>query len=282
MKIVSIKQAVNNLIRNLWNLWGFVKTNIRCKLVKKELFNLIVQYFLGIVIAATLPIFSLLYNSINTDIQLVNHINNIRIGSNKEYMDQIFGLPIFEHAKNQLVEDVYDAKYVYIRAYYDNNELIGYFVTQYKKGFLVEICLPKSYRRFVDGKPIGKFTFEDVTYPCGDVKFIDPNGNVITTYVESCFTNSSGHYNCVEFAYFYYGLYDNLKDFEHYDGVYHDDTAEHYNPYIQPTFSFSRSSTYPNSYGIIKGGTGDYYDKVMDFIIATPAFELDPNFDPIN
>lgn len=281
MRKLSVKSVVNNLVSNLCNLFKCAKDKMRRKFDKKKLFNLISQYFFGILIAATLPLFSLLYSSIHTDIQLVNHINNIRIGSNKEYMDQIFGAPIFEHTENQLVEDIYDAKYVYIRAYYDNNELIGYFVTQYKKGSNVEICLSKSYSHFVDDKPIGKFTFTDVSWPFSDVRFIDPNGVPITTYIESCFTNSSGHYNCVEFAYFYYGLYDNVQDYEHYDGVYDDDASEHYNPNIQPTFAFARSSTYPNSYGIIKG-SDDYYDRVMDFIIAFPTFELDYNFDPIN
>lgn len=281
MRKLSVKSVVNNLVSNLCNLFKCVKDKMRCKFDKKKLFNLISQYFLGILIAATLPLFSLLYSSIHTDIHLVNRINNIRIGSNKEYMDQIFGAPIFEHTENQLVEDIYDAKYVYIRAYYDNNELIGYFVTQYKRGSNVKICLPKLYSHFVDDKPIGKFTFADVAWPLNDVRFIEPNGVPQTTYIESCFTNSSGYYNCVEFAYFYYGLYDNVHDYEHYDGVYDDDESEHYNPYIQPTFAFARSNTYPNSYGIIKG-SGDYYDRVMDFIIAFPTFELDYNFDPIN
>lgn len=96
---------------------------------------------------------------------LLNSIQNLYIGSSKEWIDSKLGQATFTHAINEdYYECVYAVDVAIVRIFYDTDasSCQAFFVTSYNLKPLEKILFPKQYSKVVAGKPLGEFSFHDI------------------------------------------------------------------------------------------------------------------------
>lgn len=233
------------------------------KLFRSRL-KLIAKVAYDMFLVALIPLTSIMYSEISADRKLLSDINNVLIGESVDYCDDCFGIPIFQEQndENGIDERVYNNKYVIIRAYFKNNSLIGYFVTAKKNDG--KIKLPEQFCHLVDGKPLGEFTFKDISYAPYYVQIINTNGVAHSLYSESNYFATSGNYYFFYFMDLEYGFYHNMvydNDAFESDIELKDAQVE----YFPGDSLIDRSKSFPNTYGIVKADIDEIYELISSY-----------------
>jgi len=235
------------------------KENIKSKLLKMTY-----DVFLVVLIL----IISIAYTHIHAQNVLIEELNDLKIGQSIDYMETHLGIPIFEyyHSHENITEQVYNNKYSVVRAYFDNEKLVGFFVTAKEKGR--KISMPEQFEIFCNGNTLGKFTFKEIhNKPQSLVSYIT-NGTGHVYYCEDYYFASRGNYYQFYFGYVDYGFYDmesSMTEFEQDEEIV-DILPEKTGGMIL----IDRSESYPNTYGIVEA----QYNTVIELFSNYNTFNL--------
>lgn len=240
--------------------------------VKKEKWikNYIPELIIGIVVSVTLPLFSLVVDTIKADIELYKNIENISFGTGEEYMTKCFGIPKLQNLSEdkEILENVYYTDNEIIRAYFVNGKLEGYFITVTRNDGWHKVRLPPTYRNIVNNVSLGAFTYYDISGKPMDITAYATQGYSHYLYCEEYYFGSSGRYNQFYFGYFDYG-YDAGTEYERdYVDV---EIGEKYFE-AQNMYGVNRKRSYPNTYGIC---STSYYKEIYELVVDYYEFDWD-------
>ena len=227
----------------------------RLKLIGKVVYD--------VFLVALIPLISIMYNEISKDRKLLSDINNILVGESAVYCDSCFGVPIFQKQNEEygIDERVYDNKYVIVRAFFKDNSLIGYFVTA--KSDDGKIKLLEQFNYLIDKKPLGKFTFKNISDAPYFVGSYHSNGVGHYLYNESYYFASRGNYYHFYFMYIEYGFNDLVFDNEAFES---DVELKNVNlVYDKGAPQIDRSRSFPNTYGVVSADIEEIYELISDY-----------------
>lgn len=211
--------------------------------------------------------------------KLLYDLQTICIGCNKEWMDSVFGMPVFTNMDGTTKEEVYITEIALIRAFFDidDNSCVMFFVTQTTEEPIPFMpTIRNHYYHELGEKSLGNLSYEEIKYYGTAIFFVAygffTNGSGRTFYGEGydCY---GGFYQDIYFASLDYGANEpwNIMadiynhDFSEEEAAYYenlncDDGVNKYK-----TFLSHRSEHYPNTYGVSSLDSDYSFDKLMDY-----------------
>lgn len=98
--------------------------------------------------------------------KIVNVVQSVYIGNNKEWVDANLGPAKYSREVDGLYQCVYINDYVAVNIFFDETakSCKAYFVTLLRDDSIVSIRLPEIYDWIVQGKPLGQFSYYDIDY----------------------------------------------------------------------------------------------------------------------
>lgn len=239
-----------------------LQINILQRFFSNSFFSTIVATILATLIATFLiNMFNKVYIHTYQKKELIRSIQDLYIGSNKEWIDSKLGYPTFTNQAEKFLECVYVTNIAAIRVYYDNSAKAcqAFFVTALSKKHSNSIKLPSQYSWIVSKKKIGKFSFYDIEdSPMSYFGFVS-NGIGRALYGEEYTYQGSGNNYIFYFLILDYGIMKSFKEFDRnlsnsieYGDKPIDDKirCSSYNGYSQRITN--RKIFCPNTYGISK------------------------------
>ena len=229
---------------------------LRTWLTRTEVKNSIFTSIIAAITAALLISgINVLYDSFKEKHDVINAIQNILIGSNKEWIDSELGPFNFSSIQGNFVECVYILDTTAVTVFYDigTNSCRGYFVTLLKKDILFPIKLPSAYSWITRGKPIGKISYYDIELIPHDTYGYVSNGTGQAFYGEEYYYASSGNYYTFLFASLDFGElqmpwweFAELLELKWSEEPIDDEIGQTHGQVIT-----DRKNIYPNTYGIV-------------------------------
>lgn len=232
--------------------------------------NLLSSGIIGIIFSILIPIVLIFVNNKFENRDLINEINKLSIGTTKEFLDKKFDYPKFSNydADNNILECVYDTKYAIIRAYYINNGLQAFFVTQ-KENTNSGILLLPYYNEIVNYKGLEEFNYYEIkTGPIGIYAF---DSSKYSFYFEVYAPTKDSRYRIPFFGSLDYGKYLSYEELDYEDNEMK--VIEEKINNIKPDgFFLNRKKSYPNTYGMCNI---DYQDEIFDLLMNYYIFDWD-------
>ncbi|MBQ6169643.1 MAG: hypothetical protein IJK30_06760 [Ruminococcus sp.] len=196
----------------------------------------------------------------------VKTLENVYIGCSKEWIDEKLGAPTFMYScegKTELTNMtpkeidydflacVYVTDIAVLKTYFgkEDNSCQAFFITVTDEKQSLD--LPSTYRRFVNDKSIGKFSYYDIDGNPTAVGGAISNGNARTFYGETFNFYSAGNYYCFIFGNVDYGidvpflLYMKGTEIE-----WDDKTSDHPPKVLGVQNIKDRKENYPNTFGL--------------------------------
>lgn len=211
--------------------------------------------------------------------KLLYDLQTICIGCNKEWMDSVFGMPVFTNTDGTTNEEVYITDIALIRAFFDitDNSCVMFFITQTtEKTIPLMPTLSNTYFNTIgENKELGELSYDDIRYS---------NHELFVAY--GFFTNGSGRTFYGEgydpfYAYLYPTYYASLdyginspenmigdignavsteEEIAYYKNLKCDDGLNKYRAFLS-----YRKEYYPNTYGVSSLDSDYTFDKLMDY-----------------
>lgn len=199
----------------------------------------------------------------------IETLENIYIGCSKEWIDEKLGAPTFIYSTskinsyndnykseydNDYISCVYSTDIAVLKVYYlkENISCKAYYITSTNKD--CHINLPKAYRRFVNNKSIGDFSYYDINGAPEIVGGGISNGNMREFYGELFNYNSAGNYYSFIFGFLDYGIEVPFKLFPPGTEIEWDDKTVNCKPKIKGIHNINnRKENTPNTFGIADG-----------------------------
>lgn len=196
----------------------------------------------------------------------VKTLENVYIGCSKEWIDEKLGAPTFMYSCDGKIEFertkpeemnydfltcVYVTDIAVLKAYYgkEDNSCQIFFITATDEK--QPLNLPSTYRRFVNDKSIGKFSYHDIEGNPTVIGGAFSNGNARTFYGETFNFYSAGNYYGFIFGNVDYGidvpflLYTTGTEIE-----WDDKTSDHPPKVLGVQNIKNRKENYPNTFGL--------------------------------
>lgn len=188
---------------------------------------------------------------------LLTSIQNLYIGSSKEWIDSKLGQATFTHAINEdYYECVYAVDIAIVRIFYDTNasSCQAFFITSYNLKPSEKILFPKQYSKVVAGKPLGEFSFYDIeSSPTMTYGFVSTGPGRAFYGEEYDFYHNVGTGYNFYFMIMDYGTLDSLTKFvtELDNSAYaeHIDDEVSLDQTMGPCIT-QRKNFFPNTYGV--------------------------------
>ena len=224
-----------------------------------------IEFFLGLlvgIIAAVLfAIFSNSYDALQQQAEKRNLINSLAIGTNREYIEDVIGVPYIkcDNTQNGFIDYIYKIDGALLRIIYSEDSAKAIFLTILNPAYIGKYDNNEVTFLFND-KDLGNFTFEDIEFRNEGNYDQYTNGAGLTFYIESFWTRPSGNYHEYVLAIMPYGLF---IPPEKIDELQVD--KSHYNTHFGYMGNF-----YPNTYGIIDD---ECLDKITEMLIDIDSFD---------
>ncbi|WP_295072680.1 ETEC_3214 domain-containing protein [Ruminococcus sp.] len=151
----------------------------------------------------------------------IDTLENIYIGCSKEWIDDKLGVPTFTYTcdgtitlidmtpqemQYDFLSCIYVTDLAVCKVYFEKEDLScqAFYITSINEKYVIN--LPSTYKRYVNNKPIGDFSYYDIygspTIIGGGIS----NGNLRTFYGETFYYNSAGNYYNFIFGNLDYGI----------------------------------------------------------------------------
>ena len=214
------------------------------------------------IIAVTTATFLFIGNSIFKDYQEVEYsnkiINCLCLGESKEYIESILGIPRFEFFDEILSNSFYSLDKIVIRCTFDNELLVGYFVTAKAADSKIKMNGPLTNGDMIK---FGTTTFEPDIYPDAAIDGCVGMGGgaAISTYYWECnYMYGVGLYRSYVAAIFPYGFTEkdsySLMTIANAESI----ESEEVNNY--------RATLHPNTFGIMDS---HYQEIIKPYMYTT-------------
>ena len=128
---------------------------------------------------------------------LIDSINGIYLGSNKDWVDSHLGPATFINEHDDFVECVYVSEIAAVRVFYDvkTDSCNAFFVTALNAQKSDKLGLPKLYSEITGGKNLGEFSYYDVKgKPLGVYGYVT-QGAARSFYMENYYYGAGNYYN---------------------------------------------------------------------------------------
>ena len=236
--------------------------------IKNSIFTAIIAAIIATLLMTGINVF---YDSFKERYDFAKTIQDIYIGSNKEWIDSKLGPANFLSVQDDYMECVYVSDTTAVTVFYEvgTSSCCGYFVTILKKDKLFPVTIPDTYSWITDGKPIDEISYYDIeSVPYNTYGYVS-NGTGRAFYGEEYYYASSANYYSFVFASVDYGdlqmsysSFSELLDLKWSDEPIDDEILVTHGQVLA-----DRKNICPNTYGII--GPSDILD----------LFRLYRNFD---
>lgn len=208
---------------------------------------------------------------------LLSGLQNIYIGSNKDWIDAQLGPATFSSQEGDYLQCVYLMDVASVRVFYDmvGSNCCAFFVTQMKKESCSPLKMADVYSFITDEKPLGEFNYYELAGQPQKVFGFRSQGNARALYGESYYYASSGNYYDFYFLSLDYGEYESFQqmwnsiDIVEPTAIIDEEVtmANRADGYIQ--LIRDRKSVHPNTYGISIIPS----DTTIDFISSYQSFD---------
>lgn len=283
MKISKKYRKILRLTNNiLFEIKSLGKKVISSKFYSESL-NLILVTTVSTIIATIISTYAINVenkkNIINAQREkLLYDLQTICIGCNKEWMDSVFGIPVFTSTDQYTIEEVYITNIALIRAFFgiEDNSCKMFFITQTTPETIPFMpTIRNCYYNELGEKSLGTLSYEQIKYY--------NMANLFVAY--GFYTNGSGRafygegYNC--YGGFYQDIYFASLDYGENNPLYMmndilgEDITEESLDYYESLpdnelnnyhlFLSERSKFYPNTYGVSSLDQDYSFDKLMDY-----------------
>ena len=204
---------------------------------------------------------------------LIDSINGIYLGSNKDWVDNHLGPATFINEHDDFVECVYVSEIAAVRVFYDvkTNSCNAFFVTALNTQKSDKLGLPKLYSSITGWINLGEFSYYDVEGKPQQVYGYVTQGAARSFYMEDYYYGAGNYYNYY-FVSLDYGVERKNTSFASMFELastvsYIDDEvniSQNTNPYL--LVISDRSKVYPNTYGMsFQGVTSRIRDLISDY-----------------
>lgn len=128
---------------------------------------------------------------------LIDSINGIYLGSNKDWVDSHLGSATFINEHDDFVECVYVSEIAAVRVFYDvkTRSCSAFFVTALSRQKSNKLGLPELYSYITDGKNLGEFSYYDVEGKPQQVHGYVTQGAARSFYMEDYYYGAGNYYN---------------------------------------------------------------------------------------
>ena len=211
--------------------------------------------------------------------QLVNNIEHIYTGANKEWMDEKFKKPLFSYSTDKYSGYVYKTDIAYINTLFlKNDSLVAYFVTNTssKKEDKFSICAP--YSDIVNHQKLGEFTYYNIADEPQRVAGYLSNGDSRIAYWEVNHYNGGMNYYTLCFATLDYGVPFDFPITDDDSGFDDEVNANSYDKNYYPYRSGNRKKLRPNTYGVISFGLGDNWVDDTEIVEIMTSYKYFDSF----
>lgn len=204
---------------------------------------------------------------------LIDSINGIYLGGNKDWVDSHLGPATFINEHDDFVECVYVSEIAAVRVFYDvkTNSCSAFFVTALNRQKSNKLGLPELYSYITDGKNLGEFSYYDIKdKPLGVYGYVS-QGAARSFYMENYYYGAGNYYNYY-FISMDYGVERKNTSFASMFELastvsYIDDEvniSQNTNPYL--LVISDRRKVYPNTYGMsFPGVTSRIRELISDY-----------------
>ena len=127
---------------------------------------------------------------------LIDSINGIYLGSNKDWVDSHLGPATFINEHDDFVECVYVSEIAAVRVFYDvkTSSCSAFFVTALNRQKSHKLGLPELYSYITDGKNLGEFSYYDIKdKPLGVSGYVS-QGAARSFYMENYYYGAGNYY----------------------------------------------------------------------------------------
>lgn len=257
-----MKQTISKVLRLVKFIANKIKDLIP-KIFSEKFFIDCVQTMLKTsIIAVITAIFLFIGNSIFKDYQEVEYSNKIIdclcLGESKEYIESILGIPRFEFFDEMLSNSFYALDKIVIRCTFDNELLVGYFVTAKVADSKIKMNGPLTNGDMIK---FGTTTFEPDEYPDAAIDGCVGMGGsaaISTYYWEYNYMYGVGLYRSYVTAIFPYGFTEkdsySLMAIANVESI----KSEEVNNY--------RATLHPNTFGIMDS---HYQEIIKPYMYTT-------------
>ncbi len=213
------------------------------------------------ILAAAVAIASSIATNVKNAYIVKKTINEMVIGTSQDYIFDKLGSPNYKktYDDNGVTECVHVTNWAFLREFYIDESLIGYFVTsrnQNTRG----IGTNNIASRFTNNKTLGKYTYKEIEGKPNALLSFASNGSGNTVYSEEYYYASSGNYYIYYYMYLMYGFDSNkyISEKEYYTDEEVNSVMEDNNQIYM--VCVDREKSYPNTYGVC---IGEYDDEIM-------------------
>lgn len=208
---------------------------------------------------------------------LVESIQKISIGSNKEWFDQNMGVPTYISSEEDLSDCIYVNEVAIVRVFFDDNECCkAFFVTLPETGTEEYLSYPELYNWVTASKKLGEVSYYDTVGSPDRIGGNVTQGFPHVCYVEQNYYVSKGNYYDFYFCSLDYGkkYIDNnpLEDLvpsKKWSGDDEVNQRQLCSPYQSWAIS-NRNKGKPNTYGISSISN----DVIFDILLKPSMFDV--------
>lgn len=257
---------MKNQIKRIDNYIGIIYFRVNKYFLGKFCFKLVSQAFLAIFIAIAISFSTFMYNHI-TRIKTENdNYNNINIGENEIYINSLFGTPKVSEftIDTKLKNNFYVLKDSVLRAVFDNEKLVAYFITitDNKR----KILLKAHYQ---DNYVLGNVYYGNLTYTIDHALVRVTASGKETFYCEWYFLGGPGNYNYYTYSIMNYGSFKGKNEAQlinqaHKQSIKNDDYSELLSAKSIKNILKYRENACPNTFGIVDECYADKISIMMD------------------
>lgn len=191
------------------------------------------------------------------EVALINSINSIYLGSNKDWVDNHLGPATFINEHDDFLECVYVSEIAAIRVFYDvkTSSCNAFFVTALNRKKSDVLGLPELYSYITGGKNLGEFSYHDIEGKPLQVYGYVTQGDARSFYMEDYYYGA-GNYYTYYFVSMDYGVERKNTSFASMlkpaDTLSYIDDEVNVSQNTEPNLLVisNRSEVYPNTYGM--------------------------------
>lgn len=253
--MLNINGKKNNDIKRK----SFIKRFLRVIFTKKLVIDCIQTMIKTLVITLVTTLLLFVINNIFKKHQEIEYTNNtidkLYLGENKEYVGSILGIPQFEFIDEGLSNSFYPMEQVVIRCVFDDELLVGYFVTAKNADSRIKIRNPYIYSEVIR---FGNNTFDPEEYPDAVIDgyvAMGANATINTYYWEYSYLYGTGLHKSYVAAILPYGFTEkdsyNLMTAAHSESIESQEIADY------------RKNLHPNTIGMMDSHYKDIIKPYM-------------------